>query len=281
MLNPNLIKKKSTELDIPFDNLLLGCLLEEFVVFISENNLEDLWLINDKTLNIDSYKRGMKDTLILAYSGSEEIDVYLRKLSLSIVSHFMNLGVKVTTNFLSNNRVCFEINLLKMKIPIILFLQEAGEVQTFPREKELELSLQNGKTVTYLEYPLEERISELCFDILDKLELLNEMEKYIDLYDILQNEAIEGRKVKDCLSDKCVSKKGFDLNRFEKLKSYKNYTYMKKKWKRVVRHTKRSDLIWEDVHTLIIRFLEPIYKAYVEDTVFFGDWMPDILRFLD
>ena len=228
MLNPNLIKKKSTELDIPFDNLLLGCLLEEFVVFISENNQDELWIINDKMLSIDSYKRTMKDTLILAYSGSEELDVFSRKLSLSIVSHFMNLGVKVTTKFLSNNRICFDLQILKMMVPINLVIQEAGEVQTFPREKELVLSLQKDSKVNFMAYPLEERIAELSFEILDKLELLNEMEYYIDLYDIIMTEAVEGRKVKDCLAKKCQNKSGFDMARLQKLQSYIDYTYMKK-----------------------------------------------------
>lgn len=281
MLNPNFIKKKSKELDIPFDNLLLGLLLEEFVVFISENNKEELWIINDKTLNLDSYKRTMKDTLILAYSGDEELEVFTRKLSMSIVSHFMSMGVKVTTKFLSDSRICFELQILRMKVPIIFVIQKVGEVNSFPREKSLELTLQNGKAVDYLEYPIEEKIAELCFEILDKLELLNEMEYYIDLYDILSMEAVEGRKVKECLSNRIEDKSGFDIKRLEKLQSYKDYTFMKKKWKRVTRHTKRSELAWEDVHELIMKFIEPIYKAIINNEVFFGDWMPNIARFLD
>ncbi|MCR4611280.1 MAG: hypothetical protein K5644_05220 [Lachnospiraceae bacterium] len=281
MLNPNLIKKKSKELDIPFDNLLMGCCLEELLVFISENNRDDLWLINDRSLGLESYKRGFNDTLIAAYNGEDDMETFMRKLSLSVVSYFMNLGVKVKTEFLADNHIQFLLQILNMEVPVILVVQAPREVNTFPREKSFNLSLENAKAVHYMEYPLEEKAAELAFDILDKLELLNEMHEYIDLYDLLKAETVEGRKVEESLSGKCKEKPGFDMARFEKLQSYSNYTYMKKKWKRLKRATKRNDLEWEEVHGLVVKFLEPIYKAIVDEEVFFGDWIPEIARFLD
>lgn len=281
MLNPNLIKIKSKELDIPYENLLMGCILEETVKFVSSNYKEELWVINDSALGLASYKRSLNDTLILSYSGSEEMEDFVRKLSMSIVSYYMNLDIKVATEFLSQSTVCFRLDILKMRIPFVLVVQKTGELNTFPRERTLMLTLENAKAIHYMEYPLEERISELVFDILDKLELLNEMNSYIDLYDILKTETVEGRKVKECLSGKCEKKSGFDMKRFEVLRSYGDYAYMKKKWKRAVRQAKRDELEWSEVHELIIKFTEPIYKAMLSDDLFFGDWIPEIGRFLD
>ncbi len=281
MLNPNLIKIKSKELDIPYENLLMGCILEETVKFIAENYKDELWVINDSALGLSSYKRSLNDTLILSYSGTEDMEGYVRKLSMSVVSYYMNLDIRVATEFLSQNTVCFRLDILKMRIPFVLVVQKTGELSTFPREKTLMLTLENAKSIHYMEYPLEERISQVVFDILDKLELLNEMNEYIDLYDILKTETVEGRKVKECLSMKCEKKSGFDMKRFEVLRSYGDYAYMKKKWKRAVRQSKRDELKWEEVHALIIKFTEPIYKAMLSNDLFFGDWIPEIGRFLD
>ena len=281
MVNPKIIKKKSKELDIPFDNLLLGCILEEFVELISENHHDELWVVNGRNLGIDSYRRGIRDTLILALGKDEEMDIYARKFSLSVVSHFMNMGIKVTTNFLSDNRIKFFLDIDDMTIPVTVLIEDEKELDTFTKEKELALTFQKDRKVIYREYPIEEKVARLSFQILDKLELLNEMEMYIDLYDIIANEPVEGRRVKDRLALKCEGKSSFDMKRFERLRSYKDYTFMKKKWKKVRRSTKRVDLEWEEVHSLIITFLEPVYKALVNDEVFFGDWMPGIARFLD
>lgn len=280
MLNPVLIKKKAKEIGISFDNLLYGCLLEEFIVFITENN-DELWVTNDNILGLDSYRRGIKDTLIITMNEDENIEDYVRKFSLSVVSYFANIGIPITTSFSTENRVRFELSIDNMKIPVHLVIQKAPKTSAFTKEKRLKLTLQGEREVTYLEYPIEDKVSELSFNILDKLELLGEMEMYIDLYDLLITEPVEGRKVVESLSQKCEGKKGFDMARFEKLRSYRDYPYMQKKWKRLTKRTKRKDLSWKDVHVLIIRFLEPIYKAYVNEEVFFGDWMPDIARFLD
>lgn len=280
MLNPVLIKKKAKEIGISFDNLLYGCLLEEFIVFISENN-DELWVTNDNILGLDSYRRGIKDTLIITMNEDENIEDYVRKFSLSVVSYFANIGIPITTSFSTENRVRFELSIDNMRIPVHLVIQKAPKTSAFTKEKKLKLTLQGEREVTYLEYPIEDKVSELSFNILDKLELLGEMEMYIDLYDLLLTEPVEGRKVVESLSQKCEGKKGFDMARFEKLRSYRDYPYMQKKWKRLTKRTKRKDLSWKDVHVLIIRFLEPIYKAYVNEEVFFGDWMPDIARFLD
>ncbi len=281
MLNPNLIKLKSKELDIPFDNLLVGCCLEDLVVFISEHYFEELWIINDKTLGLSNYKRGISDTLITAYSGDEALEDFARKLSLSVVSYYMGYGVKVTTQFILDSNIGFSLHINKMVIPVFLIIQKVGNLETFPREKSLMLSLENAKTVHYMEYPLEEKIAELLFDILDKLELIGDLREYIDLYDILRTETIEGRKVIKVLSGKCANKNGFDSSRLEQLASYGDYTHMRKRWKKVRRATKRTELEWDEVHSLIMKFLEPIYKAMLSGELFFGDWIPDIARFLD
>ena len=62
--------------------------------------------------------------------------------------------------------------------------------------------------------------------------------------------------------------------------SYRDYTYMKKKWKVFLRSIKEKEPQWEAVIERFLCFFEPIWQAVIEDLVFFGDWMPELNRFL-
>ena len=61
----------------------------------------------------------------------------------------------------------------------------------------------------------------------------------------------------------------------------KEISYMEKKWKSLLRKEKKKEPTWQEVHGLICRFLEPIWEKLMEDQIFFGDWMPQLGRFLD
>ena len=55
---------------------------------------------------------------------------------------------------------------------------------------------------------------------------------------------------------------------------------MKKKWKVFLRSIKEKEPQWEMVIERFLCFFEPIWQAVIEDFVFFGDWMPELNRFL-
>ena len=64
------------------------------------------------------------------------------------------------------------------------------------------------------------------------------------------------------------------------VKTYKDYTFMKKKWKVFLRSIHSKEPAWEQVMERFVSFFEPIWKAVAEDFIFFGDWMPELNRFL-
>lgn len=282
MLNIGLIENRSKELKIPVSNMLYGCCVEELVIFISENYKKNLWVMNDKVLGLAAYKKGNNNPLYLAYM-SEEYDAqtFIKKFAMSVVSAFHHMRIKVKTSFSGNEKIVFIMEIEKMTVPISVVIKDVSGINTFPKEKTLMLSLQNAKTVKYMVYPIEQSVSDMLFEIFDKLELLNDMDMYLNLYDLIKSEAIEGRKVKESLAERSMDKAGFDMSRLEILKSYNDYTYMKKKWKVVKRRNDRENLSWEEVHENVIKFAEPIYLALINNEVFFGDWMPDLERYLD
>ncbi len=281
MINTNIIKIKSEELNIPFQNMLYGCCLEDLVAYLSRNYKDDIWLINDRILGLKSYKKAKDYPIICAYSGEEAIDKFIRKMAMSVVTEYFTGKCKVKSVFEGTNKVTFIMSFEKMTVPLPVILQEVKDVHAFPKEKTARLTLQNAASFSYMAFPIEENVADLLFEILDKLELLNEVEKYLYLYDLLKSEALEGRKVKECLARKCQGKLGFDENRWQEFMKYRDYSYMKKKWKVIKRREKRSDLEWEEVFDFIIKFVGPLYEALIKEEVFFGDWMPELERFLD
>lgn len=90
---------------------------------------------------------------------------------------------------------------------------------------------------------------------------------------------MEGIFTRHCLF---VWKRGSDPTgkRIEMLASYDTYTYMKKRWEKYVRKQGIENVSWETVLHRIVLFLRPVWNAMCRDEVFFGDWMPDLERYL-
>ena len=111
--------------------------------------------------------------------------------------------------------------------------------------------------------------------------MIQDMKVYYDIYYLLERESVDGRKVKDYIDEECENKQiKKETERLAMIASYRDYTYMKKKWKVFLRSIKEKEPQWEMVIERFLCFFEPIWQAVIEDFVFFGDWMPELNRFL-
>ena len=54
----------------------------------------------------------------------------------------------------------------------------------------------------------------------------------------------------------------------------------KKKWKAFLRSAGSREPVWEQAVDRFLKFFGPIWRAVADDAVFFGDWMPELNRFL-
>ena len=151
-----------------------------------------------------------------------------------------------------------------------------------PDKMELKLTAYENRSVIVLTNPKEEELSKHLVEIIEKLELINDMDHYLFAYEILTSNPINGRKVKERLEEMLVEKGiKIDSTRIDMLLAYRDYTYMKRKWKVELRQKKKSEPQWSDVNDCIINFLKPIWKAMEDKVIFLGDWMPQLKRFLD
>ena len=80
------------------------------------------------------------------------------------------------------------------EVPITLRFQELRDEQMQPAHGELPFFLQENTVIQFLQYPYEQVVAENFVEILEKMELINDLSCYEEIYGILKKEALDGRK---------------------------------------------------------------------------------------
>lgn len=178
-------------------------------------------------------------------------------------------------------KIFLEVRSEPYRIPLELVLIPFPEHEIFPQTK-TGVNSQTQETFSYHLFPSQEYLSIALYEIIKDLELIRDLSWYEGVYDVIVKEPVEGRKVWECLNRLI---KEYPIPSFEKrldtLKGYENYGYMKKRWKEQNKHKKEAYPRWEEVIALLGTFLTPIFEGVRKDEVFFGDWMPELGRYLD
>jgi len=284
MINKGNIKEKSEQLNIPFKNLLSAAVCEIVIELLANGKYcNELYLCNSAEFKSDVYR----DLCIsnIYYEYVRDLDdkmaiLYMRDILKEIMAKGALEGM-VVNGSVGETGISLKITIDDMYIPINLYFKKHGASHE-PEKITLELIAYGNRKVDVLINPKEEELSKHLLEIIDKLELINNMDHYYDAYEILTSNPVNGRKVKDRLSE-LVKEKDIviDDTRLNMLKSYGDYTYMKRKWKVELRQKKKSEPQWSDVNNCLINFLSPIWDAMEKNMVFLGDWMPQLKRFLD
>lgn len=293
------LKAKSGELQIPFSNLLAGYILETLMYLISKSEFAGcLWLKNEKVLGDRKHYTKNILTLNFAYITNEKVIAKGmlqpgQKLSLKF-AYLILLGFIEKDKVpeikwrgkaeLIENGAEFEIigEFEEMSVPIHIRLEELAVDDSWRPENGVITSIIGEDEITYLKYPTEHLLAEKLCCILKNMELIPEMEAYFDVYLILEKELVDGRHIREVLEKLCYENHvALQEERVVELVSYKNYSYMKKRWGKYLRHCGKTEPSWEEVVDKIDVFLTKIWYAICSEEVFFGDWMPDLGRFLD
>ena len=284
MINRLGIKEKAEKLNIPFKNLLSAAVSEIIIELLANGKYcNELYLCNYNEFNQDVYRNLCITNIYYEYV--KDVDdkmaiLYMRDILKEIMSKAALEGFAVNGS-VEDNRITLKITVDEMYIPLHLYFKKHGTTHE-PEKITIQLIAYENRAVDVLTNPKEEELSKHLFEIIEKLELINDMDHYMNAYEILSANPINGRKVKDRLAE-LVREKNItvDDTRIKMLSSYSDYTYMKKKWKVELRQKKKSEPEWSDVNKCIMNFLEPIWEAMEKNMVFLGDWMPQLKRFLD
>ena len=169
----------------------------------------------------------------------------------------------------------------EMKVPLTIRISPLVYDAAKPEKQELQSVFFEKKCAAYQHFPVETYLAEQLFTILKYLELIPSMEVYDTTFRLLKQETVDGRHIYETLSFFCEKEEVIPQEkRIEMLASYETYTYMKKRWEKYIRKQGTEDVSWETVLHRIIAFLSPVWNAMCRDEVFFGDWMPDLERYL-
>lgn len=210
---------------------------------------------------------------LVFYVAKDERQEVMAELKALFRKEEMN-SPKLPISVEKKNRIYLEFTEDKYRIPFYLEAESYKEVMLYPIEE-------NFDNLTYYRFPTEEYIARGFYKILDKLELLNDLSWYKEIYDILIAESVDGKRVRESFSNLLETRPmpSFE-KRLDTIKSYENYGYMKKKWKNEKKRYAGELPEWNQVILLLVTFFSPIYKAIIRDEVFFEDWMPQLRRYL-
>lgn len=291
------VKQRSEALQIPTKNLIHGYVMEELANLVTQTaESEELWLENGSILGQQQYGKRMENHLVYCYSGK-----HITRLVLSLLVELQRLATLGVKAFGQEREELFEVEGMprdgasergatleltirgeNLYVPVLLTILPVTAEGLYPKKRVFSSVLNEEREITIYEMPAEELVLNHIQQIFTYMELLNEMEIYLDLYEILCQASVEGRGIyRKLLELKEEGKLTIDQKKWKLWQEYHDYIYMKRKWKVLLRRQKLLSPSWEEVHNLLSQFVEPLWNALEKDEAFFGDWMPELGRFLD
>lgn len=285
--NLEAIKAKSEELHIPYANLLSAFVVEEIVAAISgSEESQYFWLKNDTVLSTESYKRKAPNRLEYMFSGKEGLTVQDMTHRMSLIFQNRKPSELEWNYQVEKTGAVVRVHLLgkigELEIPIELVISQQMDESLIPEQEELHLFLQDQDTVQYLHYPVEGLLAEHFVKILKDMELLGDLNSYYMIWDLLRKEMNSTRKVTEHLEVLMEKYRiPIDRERFEMVCTYRDSSYMKKRWKSYLRREKKNTPSFEEAMDVLITYFRPIWDALTEGNYYLGDWMPELMRYLD
>ena len=292
------LKKQSELQQIPFANLLWIYMAEDMMQrFYQSSYKEILWLENDEFLEEREDLTRAERQIRFLYKQSErswpeEKLVPGQKLSIPMMAHLIEevFGEKNVQQIrwrwdIAQKSADYEVHLTgnykEMEVPFVLGFHTITTENIHPVSRERKYLAIKGKGISYLTYSLESQISLDLYEIMAKLELIQDMGCYYRTYEILCTQSLSGRYVIDELQR--LTEKQIKVRketRIAQIAGYAEYGYMCKRWERYLRSQGATAVPWAEALARILTFLEPLWHCLCTNEIFFDDWMPELGRFL-
>lgn len=281
------VKAKSEELKIPYENLLSAFVIEEAVMaFCGSDEAENFRLKNNSILSLEYYRRKAPTRLEYVILSEEELTV--RNVIHRMSKIFQNekkaeLWWKYRVEK-EDEGICVYLSakIEELQIPVQLVLEQEKEEPSEPSHEELHPFLEEERSVEYLHYPMEGILAEHFIRIMRDMELINDMGSYYILYELLSKEMNSSRKVTEQMESLAKEQKiPLKKERFDMFEGYQSSSYMKKKWNSYLKKEKKKTPSFEEVMKVMIAYYRPIWDSLAEGNYYLGDWMPELMRYLD
>lgn len=278
------VKSKCEELAIPFSNLASAFMVEEALAVIATSYYGDHFILrNGSELTLSVYRRKLVHQLSFYYEGAFTVRDLAIVLTRTLIREKKSgIAWEMGLHMMGEDRarVLMKGDLNGISVPFELYLEAAPS--GFQAKKEtFRLFFTTDAFVTYYAFPKEQTLTHAFVDIIGRMELIHDMQPYDTIFEILRTESLDGRHVREHVEAALFSRQlTLDKKRWNMLLNYRNDVYMKKKWGSYLRGEKKDTPSWTEVIDMIEAFFGPIWESMRGGTVFFGDWMPDLRRFL-
>lgn len=279
------LKRIAEEKNIPFSYLLSATVCEVVMRIISNSRYaNELFLINETDFEVERISQLCISKI--KYEFCLEIDdkmqiLYLRDILKEVVSNAEYEGLSIKGSVLEK-QIKLNVMVDDMYVPIDLDFLQCSKKNLDVQKKSINYILDSNQEISFLVNLREEILARNIVEILEKLELINDMDYYFEIYEDLVTYTINGRKVRECIIDECKKRRlKIEESRMNLFYSYRDNSYMKKKWKVELRQKKRSKPQWTDLMNCLFNFITPIVESIETNVIFLGEWMPQLKRYLD
>lgn len=271
---------KSKSLSIPYENLLAGCGVEKLVeqLFLDKDKT-DFALVDVAMLGMSSYQNTLVNKISLRYFEKEEPEKIYDMIQKCIEQTNMELVLESLENRKNELILMIKIPFESITIEIQLELKPAIRGKSYGTRESFQSILGNNQKITYFRYAMEGEVAEKIDQCIYYMELLPEMKIYHELFRMLEGHVLQGRKTRDCL-EKLNTQNIFTKERLEAFCGYHENRELEERWINYTKKMKTRELTWGKVMEKCNRFIQPIGESLEKDDLFFGDWMPEIERFM-
>ncbi len=270
--------------EIPYSHFLQAFFFEEILRTLEEKpGGKKCLLRNEQDLQPEAYRRKMAKGLYFYYLGplNETWNYSLMQMFTQDEEGPIIWKIKAIEKTMQKAMVTLEATFQEKSYPITLFFTALLQEAVQPASCKIPLYFSEKKEVTLPTYPREEELTESFFEIMTKMELLSEMAHYERIYEILHEEPVNGRHMREKIQKIAEEKHmAVEEKRMQSIVGYADYAYMQKKWKRYLRGENKKTPEWREVMKVFQNFFQPIWEVICRDEVFFGDWMPELERFM-
>ncbi len=269
-LSLRLIREKSKRLKIPYQNIIVGCGKEWILdqIFSRESNFS-IFLKRSPQIGLAAYQSGCDKVLNLAsmeelQNVREELNTIFDGIKIQEKEDHLEAIVKVPFDRLE----------LEIEVRVFPAKEKKTKIYKYP----LHLIYENERSVDVACYYQEADLAELFCMLYEKMELLTEVDilEVIFLYATTKN--LSGKYLSLYMEEKLncdITDKG--RQQLEKAMESKA---LQARYKGYLRSQKRVEPSYERVKVIIKRLFFPILESMEKEEIFFGDWMPEVERYL-
>lgn len=134
-----------------------------------------------------------------------------------------------------------------------------------------------GNVIEFRKMDIEGILVERYKILVSQGELIENMKAYNDIVYIANNCCLDGRKIREYLLVCGLN----TMDEFQRLQGIRGNNDLIKRWKSFSREIKSTIKKLPQVIDVCMMVLEPVYDSIVKGEPFFGEWMPELKRYID